>query len=243
MKTLLLILLLAVPSFAQFTTPIATVGSNADAGGDTNTSDAIDTTGANFIVASVVFADDGTCTFSDSKSNTWSALTIQGPIGGGTTPVIRLYYVFNPTVGSGHTFTCDGMNSFNRIDVQAWADALTSPLDQEDGDYAAGTTLMLPSITPAGNNYLVIVAGGCDDTDATLSINGGFTITTQGGAAGDAWTGGIAYLVQTTAAAAAPTWTSNMACGSLPGAIASFKNDPDADAGIFIYQRYRRNAP
>ena len=73
-------------------------------------SSAIDTTGANLIVVMASYyrtvpASD----FTDSKGNTWTALTER------ILPDIaaRIFYCVNPTVGTGHTFSfADGGTAF-----------------------------------------------------------------------------------------------------------------------------------
>ncbi len=73
----------------------------ASTNGNTITSGAITTTGANLIVVNVGSYSVNPATFGDSKSNIWTALTLQSVTSGVQT---RLYYCVNPTVGSGHTF-------------------------------------------------------------------------------------------------------------------------------------------
>ncbi len=76
-------------------------------GGDT-TGTPIDTTGANLLIFGVSYLDGSAPTISDSKSNTWTALTATLP---STSGDIRIYYAKNPTVGAGHTFSATGTGS------------------------------------------------------------------------------------------------------------------------------------
>lgn len=190
----------------------------------TATTAAIDTTGANLIVLAVNRAVGVTPT--DSKSNTWTSLTSRG-----TDPFTTIWYVFNPTVGTGHTFAVSVGNSYPSIFVSAWSGAVTSPFDAENGASSASASTLQPgSITPSENNELVITVVGSTVEGTTYSINGGFTITNQvDGADSLAYGGAMAYLIQTTAAAANPTWTLS-GVRSCSAAIACFKDTPASTA-------------
>ena len=93
------------------------------------TTAAIDTTGANLIVVVIAVASINT-EFTESK-NAFGAYTeaITNSDADGNT--VRVFYIFNPTVGSGHTFS----NAFDwqAIAVAAYSGAATSPLDQSGG--------------------------------------------------------------------------------------------------------------
>src|SRR4051812_10619033 len=97
LSRLFLSLLMAIGLVAHATAQYSSASSGC-------TSGAIDTSGANFLVASVSFLVGGTPVLSDSKGNTWTARTT---VNGGTS-AIKEFYVTNPTVGSGHTFTISG---------------------------------------------------------------------------------------------------------------------------------------
>src|SRR4051812_9792279 len=93
-----------------------TEGSGANGG----TSGAIDTSGANFLVAVVASYSVGDTTVTDSKSNTWTQLTARDEIN--TTLVRnRIWYAKNATVGSGHTFSDAVSSSFPSICVAAFS--------------------------------------------------------------------------------------------------------------------------
>src|SRR6266536_1343851 len=69
------------------------------------TTTGIDTTGADLLVASVhEYAGGPAGTVSDSKGNTWHALT---PQGSGATTKITIFYAWGSglSVGAGHTFS------------------------------------------------------------------------------------------------------------------------------------------
>ena len=99
----------------------AIVGSST---GNNATTSAIDTTGATLLVALIV-TDTGGGTMSDSKGNTWTALTAHS---GGTTVTGQLFYVSNPTVGSGHTFTPTISSATNSQDttLTGWTTSISA---------------------------------------------------------------------------------------------------------------------
>lgn len=196
------------------------VGNNTgSSNGSSVTTSAIDTSGANFIVVSVVHVFDTGGPLNDNKSNTWTALTDQGAGGFGS---MQLFYCASPTVGSGHTFSWSS-GFLPAIGVAAFSGVNTTPFDVENGTHAFGTTLQPGTITPNQNNSLVFT-GYTARGGSGYSIDGGFTIIGTPIDGNDVSTSGsaIAYLIQTTAAAANPTWT--IASGNEQGAaIAAFK--------------------
>jgi len=189
---------------------------------DSTTTDAIDTTGANLIVIGIGWYTGTTANtvLSDSKSNTWTALTA---VSATSNSKIRLFYCFNPTVGSGHTFTSAGTATYAAVLVQAFSGSVASPFDQENGAAGDGNvTAITGSVTPSENNELLVTAVGCLEDGSSYTANSGFTITDQVPKGGTTVAGAMAYKIQTTLAAANVTWnwtgTSNSS-----SAIATFK--------------------
>lgn len=185
------------------------------AGGTTT---AIDTTGANLIIIGLSYDNGGTANLTDSKGNTWIALTTHNVVGNG---VSKMYYCFNPVVGTGHTFSSTSI--FSSMDVQAWSGAASAPLDQQSGATATASTLPTGSITPTVNNEIVIshfmfsVAG-------TASVGAGMAISDQiNFTSGANYGSAMAYIQQGTAAAINPTWTSGGGATPLAATIVSFK--------------------
>ena len=191
----------------------------------------INTTGANLIVAMTSWyhaSPEGTLT--DSKSNTWTQLTNSS---GGSNSNARIYYCYNPTVGSGHSFSYNGANTYPALCIQAWSGAVASPFDQQNGALATASTIQAGSITPTANNELIVagIAAGTGFTAPT--INSGLTVSDTGLGGGSAFGNSMAYLVQSTAAAINPTWTVGSST-DLNAVIASFKGSaaaPPASAG------------
>jgi hypothetical protein len=193
----------------------------------------LNTTGATLLVLSLsVSTAAAPRNVSDSFGNTWVQIVqkTQGNVN------ITLYYVKNPTVGAGHTFTSTG-TPFNAASfvVHAFAGTdTTANVDQFNSASAAalaGGVIQPGSVTPTANNELVLTAAACGASKAQNNdaITGGFIQTDAlpfvSSHATDLST---AYLIQTTAAATNPTWTlSAVANPCAPAAvIATFKADP-----------------
>lgn len=197
-----------------------TSASAASSGGSDITTPAINTTGANLIVAGVASGANAPA-ISDSRSNIWARLNIYS---GG--PNIALFYCYIPIVGSGHTFSTTSSNAPSLF-VAAFAGASSSPLDQQDGAGASsGITAVQPgSITPGQSNELIVTFLGiaASGNISVSGVNQGFTIAgSETFSAGNNYGGAMAYLIQSTAAAVDPTWIVS-GSASLLAAIASFK--------------------
>lgn len=204
---------------------MALVANTAKASTDTNeiTSDAIDTTGANFIVIGIGFYNGTTPnpSVSDSKGNTWTALTNRAS----TIVSTRQYYCFAPTVGSGHTFTVSGVVSYPAIAVQAWSGIAASPADQENGATTSGSwaTVSTGSVTPSQANTVLVASLAFEAGGGTTAINSGFTISNTI-AYGTSEGVSLAYKILTSADATNPEWSSGGTnSGDGAAAITSFK--------------------
>jgi hypothetical protein len=172
--------------------------------GGTGTTSAIDTSGADLLVAYMSY--DSGATFSDSKGNTWTALTARSH--NGSDSFGRFYYVENPTVGTGHTFSSS--QSFASVFVQAWYGSLSpTAYDQETGSTASSTTSQQPgSLTPTEDNSLLVFAVANGGNASAHSVNSGFTISnTVTAVTGLRYGGSMAYKVQGTKAAENPTYS------------------------------------
>ncbi len=147
----------------------------------------------------------GAATVSDSKSNTWTALTTREV---GSAAVVRLYYCVSPNVGAAHTFTISGTSIFPEIAARAFSGVNVGSAFGAESAGGGGdglTTLQPGSLTPSEDNALV-VTGVASYNESPASINGGYTaaIVPKGG---NCLAGGLAYLIQTSAGATNPTWT------------------------------------
>jgi hypothetical protein len=182
---------------------------NVPFGANGGNSNAINTTGAGLLILGVSYYTGGSgLTISDSKSNTWNSLT--ATTGGGNAKCI-IYYSVPTSVGTGHTASLTGTSIYTAQTFAAFSGGAASPADQQsENNGASGTSATSTSITPSVGSELVITFVGNDaDTIGASSVSGGFTIVdvTQMASSGNNMGGGMAYLIQTAAVAANPTWT------------------------------------
>lgn len=187
----------------------------------TCTTAAIDTTGADLIVIELADYDGGAPALSvitDSKGNTWLPLTTYKAGGAARS---TLFYCRPTSVGSGHTFTATGTNTYPAISVGAFSGSIATPFDLQNGANASLSTTISPgSITPSQADELVVV-GSAADSGAHNTIGGGFTILTQAVTTPSERVS-LSYLIQTTAAAANPLIT-GAAASHRAASIACFK--------------------
>ncbi len=177
------------------------------------TTSAIDTTGATFlIVAMASYTVGANPTISDSKSNSWTALTnrTQG------ISRMRLFYSFPSSVGSGHTFT-ESDSNYTGIAVAAFSGITTYDTENGAGS-ASGATPQTGSITPASAG-VVIAALSLPGTESVSAIDNGFTISDSIAANVDFGLG-LAYKIGHTGAVN-PTFTKS-STGESALAIATF---------------------
>lgn len=197
------------PSGIAPVTPIALVAS-AIAGASPTSSDnavttAIDTTGASLIVVGInYFLGAGSATLSDSKGNTWTALTLVSE----STANGRLYYCVNPTVGSGHTFTLTASGAV-RASVAAMAFSNAGAFDQESSSHAVAETRQPGSLTPSSSDSLFVTMLASQSNGGD-SINAGFTLSETIADTASHLSLSVAYLVQESPAAVNPTWATNL---------------------------------
>jgi hypothetical protein len=184
------------------------------------TTSGVDTTGATLLIASVAWVYNGTQTLTDSKSNTWTALNNYN-----ASPQcqVQLFYVVNPTVGTGHTFTVSGSTIYPAVTVTAWTGQAASPVDQQNGNTASATTIATGSVTPSQGNELLI-ATTCHNNAYASSIDSQFTISDDDqGANGLAYGNVMAYIVQgATPLTVNPTFSGNGLSNVWAAAIATF---------------------
>lgn len=200
---------------------VASVSENPGQSG--GASGAIDTTGADLLVfVATSYNGFAAPTVSDSKGNTWVGLAEQSAA---INSRVRIYYAKNPTVGSGHTFTVTGNETYPAVLVFAFSGADTDdPFDQENGATAGSVTSHAAgSVTPSENGE-VLVGGLCYDGDVTnLAIGSSFTLELH-----EAYTnavnmgGAAAYKIQGTAGAENPSWSWTTA-RNVAASIATFK--------------------
>ncbi len=199
----------------------------ADGAGPYTTS-AMDTTGANFLVAGMGYFTDGGITpvITDSKGNSWSGFSA---VSFYTPPGQQMYnslFFSTPTsVGTGNTFSFSGVTGVlgGSITVAAFKSATGTPffdvgggLNQGyDQNYTfTGTSLSAGSVTPQHANDLVLIHLVANTTVgiSTFSIDSGYTIIQQSPAVvGVSYGHAFAWSIKS--ALTSPTWTLSAATG------------------------------
>jgi hypothetical protein len=124
-----------------------------------------------------------------------------------------LFYNSGPMTGSNHTFTSNGggYGGYQELTMAAFSGTFGGTPDINTGNSGGGSGTVQPaatSQTPAHNNEVIVTVVNCNAA-VSPTINESFNITD------DINTMGMAYLVQTTAAAVNPTWS-----GAFTGAAA-----------------------
>jgi len=229
-KYIVLLALLAAP-LPAFAWTISTHTCAAQVGGGDGsdlTSSSIDTSGTTLLLLySSVYIGSGTVSVSDSKSNTWNGLTNVADSRNS-----RLFYAYNATVGSGHTFTisASGASLFNgAFCIMSVSGSLSGsdPFDVQNTNFNSDAgTLTTGSITPSQNSELIVSGFGSAANNSAPTIDTGFTIIDSSTGAGHDLVA-LAYLVQGTASSVNPTWTVDPPASNQAG-IASFKGPATA---------------
>lgn len=168
---------------------------------DGTTTAAVNTTGANFCIGSVA-STNTTPTFSDSKSNTWTGGTLWEDSALDTTN--KLFWVFSPTVGAGHTFTAGG--TAQTMEIYCFS-GISNALQSQSGVNAT-TAVMNPqsaSRTPTGQ--VLLVAGIASTNQIGIyGIDSGFQIAESVATNASHVGGALAYYVAN-AGTWAPSWS------------------------------------
>lgn len=187
--------------------PITLLVHNATAGSaNTVTSGVLDTTGSNFIVVVVMGVfQAATPSMSDNKGNTYTAVSLAGcPTGAGASGAqVQMYYVYAPTVGTGHTVTFSQTGAFGSINVLAFSGTVGSTIDQQScaANIGVGNTSQQGGSVTPGHNNEVLISGLSAFPVTAISVSSPFTISDINGTSGAS-----AYQIQTTATAQNPTW-------------------------------------
>jgi hypothetical protein len=144
------------------------------ANGNTVTTDAIDTTGADMIVLAMSEYSSGE-PISDSYGNTW---TTMGALGFGFFGTIAFFYCLAPTAGAGHTFSCLPVPTGKQpaLAVSAWS-SIVALMDHGNTASATGTSADTDPLTPTAVGQLLVSALVIENAD-TVSA-GAWTILDQ----------------------------------------------------------------
>jgi hypothetical protein len=199
--------------------------SDGTGGASGTTTPPINTTGANLIVVAVQYYIGASgLTLTDSKSNTWTALTERSDTLDGK---LRLYYCAGGAVGTGHTFTFAGTAVYAAIQVFAFSNAAGSPFDAETPGTVSGTSwasLATGSLTPAQNNVILISAAMWNGVAAAgMSLDGGFSTPLVNPWTSSSLGGAAAYKIITNGAAHNVTWNPGTSVTAGAVVLASFK--------------------
>lgn len=175
-------------------------------GANGGTSGAIDTTNAVALIATISCDSSVTPTISDSKSNTWIAITAV------TNNSIRqkMFYVLAPVTDAAHTFTCGPSSSFDGMAVMAVNGPTASFVSSSSGGSAAGNLASVQpgSVTPGGTNGIAITGlaySGATTLFDEAAIDSGTIVQKKLLIAATSYGFGLAYLV--TSSAYNPTWS------------------------------------
>lgn len=162
-----------------------------------------------------------------SPCNTWTKLTSHFSNGGNVEAAI--FYVVNPTVGTGHSFTGGaGASTYPALCVAAFSGIATStPFDSQNGaDNIAANTAQPGSLAVSTTGDLYISGAEYLDATSVSTVNSSFTL--QENQASDATVThvgcSLAYLISTSTSAVNPTFTAVAGGGIRTSAlIATFK--------------------
>ena len=187
------------------------------------TTSGIDTTGADFIVLNVVYDSAGAVpTVSDSKSNTWTGLTVSPT---GSAARLKMFYTTPSSVGASHTFTANG--NFSTMEVASFSGLLQSGVfDKEivNSTASAVNTFRAGNISADSLYSLIISAFGFNAIGTPTSINSGFIfLNEQNFGAGNNYGSALAYKVVNSTAVYNPTWTRTGTADTCSSHTAIFK--------------------
>lgn len=196
---------------------IAHSGANDNGSGGAAVTPAIDTTGATLlVVVTSVYAGNGSSNLTDSKGNTWVPMgRITGQSG-----EPELLYCWNPTVGTGHTFSAhDPWASGTAISVAAFSHVKHSADPLVGGTYLKGTransaTQQPGSDTPVTGQLVITGLGVFGNSNLTYSVDLGFAVVDMlgmGNGSSNYVQSGLAYLVAPSGSAVNPTATLGVA--------------------------------
>jgi hypothetical protein len=173
----------------------------------------MNTTGADFIVAYLGSYKDYTSSgLTDNKGNSYT-----GVLQAGASGILKFYYCIGASCESDHTFTIGGIYGYwDEIVVMAFSGGGSATYHGETSQnpqYHYVDTMQPGSITPSVNGSLIVSAVSNYSTGGSPTCNSGFTYF---GTAKNNYTGmmGAGYLIQETAAAINPTWSTANIGGS-----------------------------
>lgn len=226
MRSIALLLALAsLPAEGAITLIAHSASPGGHTGGDSTA--AVNTTGANFLIAAVGAYAGGALAVADTYGNTWTPLVNRGPDTSGG--VNRLYYAVNPVTGPGHQVSVSGSGIYATIAMQAFSGVQTTPsaFESQNGSVSgSAASFQAGSVTPNSAGDLLVL--GIEQGQApSISISGAILtdqVPTQGGLN---YGVAMAYLVMPSTASQNPVWSPNASTvASLSAAVFSFSSAP-----------------
>ena len=200
---------------------------------------AVDTTGATLIVLSTTgLSGAGTPTITDSKGNSWTALTPQASTGAITE---RVFYCFPPSnkTGTGHTFTATwGSLPYAVVTVCAFSGVKNTAPTQSGANWGVDdgshNTLQPGAIMPPVAGCLFVSGYAGNGTGADVpSADSGFTTNAVNTGGNTTFPGGSAWLIDSDTTTENPTWSTNHAATAfgMCATMACFQPSPTAASG------------
>lgn len=194
---------------------ITSTGAQTSGGGAVGTGP-VNTTTANLIVVHVC-GENSPGALTDTLGNTWTLARTDTGSFSSTVETLKTYYCINPTVGTAQKFNVGaGASSFPAIFVSAYRKSVGSPaLDQQNGNHSntvATTTVQPNNVTPSSPNELIVTGLFLDfaTSTGTNSIGSGFSLLSSFGVTGSSVGGAQAYIIQTSALAENPVWSTTV---------------------------------
>jgi hypothetical protein len=158
-----------------------------------------------------------------SGSQTWDLVRTQD---NGFSAFASLYRTADgSSFGASDTITATLTNGLIGIAATFFSGGATSAIDDQENSAGGvfGSSIQPGSITPTVNDTLIVTCAMVSDSQDTTSIDGSFVIADHVAGTASSFGVGIAYLRQTSAAAANPTWTFTSGATHQAATIASLK--------------------
>jgi hypothetical protein len=212
------------------------IGATSVANLNTASPPAINTIGADLLIAVGTRYQPQAPVLSDTYNNTWSvAVSRDDTAIAGNEINTTLYYVHKPIVGANHGFTWGAGSLYGVLSILAFKGSTPNdPVVDQTSSYSVGSgvsSIQAGIITPSQSNEL-IVAGLVQMVDGAVagtqgppvSIDSSFIMEANFPLDGGVYFGGFsAYLLQGSAAAVNPSWSWPNITGGGAAVIASFK--------------------
>jgi hypothetical protein len=222
-------------------TPIGHGEGQAGGNNATCTTAPFSTIGASLVYFVVSdFQSSAKTTLTNNHGDTIIEGTEQSTVGGAR---VRLCWIINPTSDANYTVTATGAGSnYPSICAESRGGGNVAPFDQQNGAQINNTFGSPGSVTPTENNELVVTVEG-HSAAGSLSVDSGFgSLRQQDFVGGTSFGSAMASLVQTTAGAVNPVWTTTTSQISA-AAIGTFKEGVVVDLNVLIGEPITGSSP